>query len=245
MFLPCSLIHFSIVGRLRDREITCSALDHEDTNFKSCVWRTLSSHSSHHPQEVLLAHFSLYVHKGDLKPNLFILFVHNKTYIESHFKYLIVLVFALNTSLNDTVLQTQDSAFEYRFELLSLVGKKVKLVHISPNILPPIHRKDTHPSHPLYQFENLTTVIPHVTHEEINVCLQIIHKITTFLYFLIHKKQKQPYKAVICVRTLQSVVTHPGFCLINGGETIIYIHCTNFVYFLFIFFKQGWSSKLF
>ena len=32
-------------------------------------WRTVSSHSSHHPQEVLLAQFSLYVHKGGLKPD--------------------------------------------------------------------------------------------------------------------------------------------------------------------------------
>ena len=31
----------------------------------------MSSHSSHHPQEVLLAQFSLYVHKGGLKPDSF------------------------------------------------------------------------------------------------------------------------------------------------------------------------------
>ena len=31
----------------------------------------MSSQSSHHPQEVLLAQFSLYVHKGGLKPDLF------------------------------------------------------------------------------------------------------------------------------------------------------------------------------
>ena len=34
-------------------------------------WRTVSSQSSHHPQEVLLAQFSLYVHKGSLKPDSF------------------------------------------------------------------------------------------------------------------------------------------------------------------------------
>ena len=37
----------------------------------SCVWRTVSSQSSHYPQEVLLAQFSLYVHKGGLKPDSF------------------------------------------------------------------------------------------------------------------------------------------------------------------------------
>ena len=31
----------------------------------------MSSQSPHHPQEVLLAQFSLYVHKGDLKPDSF------------------------------------------------------------------------------------------------------------------------------------------------------------------------------
>ena len=34
----------------------------------------MSSHSSHHSQEVLLAQFSLYVHKSGLKPDSFHLF---------------------------------------------------------------------------------------------------------------------------------------------------------------------------
>ena len=41
------------------------------SNFESCVWRAVSSQSSNHPQEVLLAQFSLYVHTGGLKPNSF------------------------------------------------------------------------------------------------------------------------------------------------------------------------------
>ena len=49
----------SIVGSLRDREIACSASDRQGSNFESCVCRTVSSHSSHHPQEVILAQFSL------------------------------------------------------------------------------------------------------------------------------------------------------------------------------------------
>ena len=40
-------------------------------NFKSCVWRAVSSQSSHHPQEVLLAQFSLNVHKSGLKLDSF------------------------------------------------------------------------------------------------------------------------------------------------------------------------------
>ena len=39
-------------------------------NIHSIFWKkAVSSHSSHHPQNVLLAQFSLYVHKGVLKPD--------------------------------------------------------------------------------------------------------------------------------------------------------------------------------
>ena len=55
----------------RDREVAYSASDRQGSNFESCVWRTVSSHSSHPPQEVLLAQFRLYVHKGGLKPDSF------------------------------------------------------------------------------------------------------------------------------------------------------------------------------
>ena len=68
MFFPHPRVKVSIVGSLRDREVACSASDRQDSNLESCVWRTVSSQSSHHPQEVLLAQFSLYVHKGGLKP---------------------------------------------------------------------------------------------------------------------------------------------------------------------------------
>ena len=74
LFLPHPRVKVSIVGSLRDREVACSASDRQVSNFESCVWRTVSSQSSHHPQEVLLAQFSLYVHKGGLKPDSFHLF---------------------------------------------------------------------------------------------------------------------------------------------------------------------------
>ena len=69
MSLPHPRVKVSIVGSLCDREVAFSASDRKGSNFDSCVWRTVSSQSSHHPQEVLLAQFSLYVHKGGLKPN--------------------------------------------------------------------------------------------------------------------------------------------------------------------------------
>ena len=71
LFLPHPRVKVSIVGSLRVREVACSASDRQGSNFESCVWRTVSSQSSHHPQEVLLAQFSLYVHKGGLKPDSF------------------------------------------------------------------------------------------------------------------------------------------------------------------------------
>ena len=67
MFLPYPRVKVSIVGNLRDREVACSASDRQGSNFESCVWRTVLSYSSHHSQEVLLAQFSLYVHKGGPK----------------------------------------------------------------------------------------------------------------------------------------------------------------------------------
>ena len=71
LFLPHPRVKVSIVGSLRDREVACSASDRQGSNFESCIWRTVSSQSSHHPQEVLLAQFSLYVNKGGLKPDSF------------------------------------------------------------------------------------------------------------------------------------------------------------------------------
>ena len=87
MFLPHPRVKVSIVGSLRDREVACSASDRQGSNFESCVWRTVSSQSSHHPQEVLLAQFSLYVHKGGLKPDSFHLSVcYNTKHMEKPIK---------------------------------------------------------------------------------------------------------------------------------------------------------------
>ena len=68
MFLHHPLVKLCIVGSLRDRKVACSVSDLQGLNFESCVWRAVSSHR---PQKVLLAQFSLYVHKGDLKPDSF------------------------------------------------------------------------------------------------------------------------------------------------------------------------------
>ena len=72
MFLPCSLVNIQYCGD-RDREVASSASDRQCTNFESCVWRAMPSRSSHHPQEVLIAQVSLYVHKGGLNHIHFII----------------------------------------------------------------------------------------------------------------------------------------------------------------------------
>ena len=42
----------------------------QGSNFEFCVLRAVSSHSSHHSQDVVLAQFSLYEHKRGLNPLL-------------------------------------------------------------------------------------------------------------------------------------------------------------------------------
>ena len=60
-----------LCGSLRYREVACSASDLQGSNFEVCVCRAVSPHSSYHPQEVILIQFSLYMHKGGLKPHSF------------------------------------------------------------------------------------------------------------------------------------------------------------------------------
>ena len=59
MFLSRSLVKIQYYG---EPLWPFSASDRQGSNFESCVWRAVSSHSSRHPQEVLLAQFGLYVH---------------------------------------------------------------------------------------------------------------------------------------------------------------------------------------
>ena len=80
MFLPHPPVKISIVGSLRGREVACSASDLQGLNFASCVWRAVLSHSSHYPQEFILAQFSLYMHKSGLKPDSFHLYLYNYNY---------------------------------------------------------------------------------------------------------------------------------------------------------------------
>ena len=61
-------VKLSIVGSLHDREVACTASDLQSLNVESCVWRALSSY---HSQEVILAQFSLYVHKSGQKSDSF------------------------------------------------------------------------------------------------------------------------------------------------------------------------------
>ena len=63
---------YSILCSLRDREVACSASNHQGSNFEFCLRRTVSSNLSYHPHKVHVDQFSLYVHTGGLKPHIFI-----------------------------------------------------------------------------------------------------------------------------------------------------------------------------
>ena len=70
-FYSTHLWRFNIVGGLRDQDVARSDSDRQGTNFESCFWKAVSSHSCHHPQDVLLAQFSPYVNKDRLRPQSF------------------------------------------------------------------------------------------------------------------------------------------------------------------------------
>ena len=70
-FFPAHSWKLNIAGSLRDREVACSTSDRWGANFELCGWMAVSSHSSHHPPEMLLAQFSVHVHNGGLKPHSF------------------------------------------------------------------------------------------------------------------------------------------------------------------------------
>ena len=110
MFLPHPRVKVSIVGSLRDREVACSASDRQGSNFESCVWRTVSSQSSHQPQEVLLAQFSLYVHKGGLKPDSFH-FISEVKYIQGNENY------SMSTYFNKNVLHPTNLHVETQYSI--------------------------------------------------------------------------------------------------------------------------------
>ena len=71
MFLPHPFVKLSSVESLRDRDVASPASDLQGLNFESCVRRAVSCYSFHHPQEFILAQFSLYVHKSGVKPDSF------------------------------------------------------------------------------------------------------------------------------------------------------------------------------
>ena len=103
------------MGSLRDREVACSASDLQSLNFESCVWRAVSSQSSHHPQEVLhFIFFCIHVtvimmiftcsgHKGDWALHHYAIFFrsagfHNYASYSAHY---VLQMKGLNKKLQD------------------------------------------------------------------------------------------------------------------------------------------------
>ena len=113
MFLPHPIVKLSIVGSLRDREVACSASDRHGSNFESCVWRAVSSHSSHHPQVVLLAQFSLHVLKSGLKPDSF-----HWSAVSASFEYL---CYGSTAIIHFSILLVLGSTLDVIFRSLKLI----------------------------------------------------------------------------------------------------------------------------
>ena len=65
-FLPCSFIKIQYYGEPPRPRGSVLGLRPPGLEFRILCWRAVSSHSSHHSQEVILARFSLYVHKGGM-----------------------------------------------------------------------------------------------------------------------------------------------------------------------------------
>ena len=80
-----------------DREVECSASDRQGSNFESCVRRAVSSHSSHHPQWVLLAQVSLYVHKFIVTFIVSVRFSRQDTCGSAHVAYLLNIIVKADT----------------------------------------------------------------------------------------------------------------------------------------------------
>ena len=106
---------------------TCSASDRQGSNFKSCVWRTVSSHSSHHPQEVLLAQYSLYVNKCGLKTHS-LHFVLKVKYVLNHWTMIYVTCHSKTSSMSENIenewrLKSQRSGFKCTklFKYISII----------------------------------------------------------------------------------------------------------------------------
>ena len=61
MFLPYSLAKIQYCWEPPWPRGSELGSDRQGSNFVSCVWRAVSSHLSHHPQDVLLAKFILFI----------------------------------------------------------------------------------------------------------------------------------------------------------------------------------------
>ena len=122
MFLPHPRVKVSIVGSLRDREVACSASDRQ-------VWRTVSSQSSHHPKEVLLAQFSLYVHKGGLKPDSFYFL------FQMFFKILLMKIYRKRVVQLDQWLHLSIDEKLYYITLRHIIGESLLVIPLNRRFL--------------------------------------------------------------------------------------------------------------
>ena len=131
MFLPHPRVKVSIAVSLRDREVACSASDRQGSSFESCVGRTVSSQSSHHPQEVLLAQFSIYVHKGGLKPDSFH-FSGEQSFLGTKLVFDGYKINPCSAKLSNLFFSPTGSDYLYRFPQLQVVENDSYLFNLRP-----------------------------------------------------------------------------------------------------------------
>ena len=88
-------------------------------NLESCLCRAVSSHSSYNPQEVLLAQFSLYGHRGGIKPPFFHSFVHSFIHqfihLFVHFFFIYSFIHSFNNAFIYAFIHTFNNSFIYAF----------------------------------------------------------------------------------------------------------------------------------
>ena len=160
MFLHHPLVKISISGSLRDREVACSASDPQGSNFESCVWRVVSSHSSHHPQEVA---DSFYFYKTQLLPCFSAL---TTTHVRGCVE--------LDTSAK--ILPSMSISTQHlQYIVINSTSPQDTAIYVHINTAPPIY---------CYQFHITTTRYCHLCpyqHSTSNILLSILHHHTKIL----------------------------------------------------------------
>ena len=202
MFLPHPLVKLSIVGSLRDREVVCSASDSQGSNFESCVWRSVSSHSCHHTQEVLLAQFSLLCAQKWPKAR-FISF-----HFSNSFHFLFGKIFLINMLLS--VMKPILCSAGCLISALLRLFLTVTICHVDPHTLSTIYHVDPHTLSTICHVypQTLSTIChvdPHIVHNMSCGSPHIFHNMPCISPHIVHN---MPCRSSHCPQYVMWIPTH-------------------------------------